>query len=140
MLNPNTASDIANPGQIAIQGARNMYVRPEPDSIAPHDGYGGGTPKPRKDSADSARMTAPRPIVARMMMVAAMLGSRWRTMILAWPQPIARAASMYWLSISASVAPRMTREFVAVPRTASDRMTFRRPGPRTAMTDRMMMR
>ena len=52
MLNPNTASEIATPGQIAIHGARNIYVRPEPDSIAPHAGYGGGTPKPRNESAD----------------------------------------------------------------------------------------
>src|SRR5262249_11284512 len=81
MLNPNTASEIATPGHTAIHGARNMYVRPEPDNIAPHDGYGGGTPKPRNDSADSARMTAPSPIVARMMMVATTFGSRWRTMM-----------------------------------------------------------
>src|SRR5207247_2631046 len=59
MLKPKTASEIATPGHTAIHGARNMYVRPEPESIAPHDGKGGGTPKPRNESADSARVTAP---------------------------------------------------------------------------------
>src|SRR5216683_5166033 len=59
MLNAKTASEIATPGHTAIHGARYMYVRPEPESIEPHDGYGGGTPKPRNDSADSARITPP---------------------------------------------------------------------------------
>ncbi len=65
---------MAAPGQSAIHGARYMYERPDPESIAPHDGYGGGTPKPRKDSADSARIAEPSPIVARMMIVAATFG------------------------------------------------------------------
>lgn len=93
MLKPNTASEIAAPGHTAIHGARNMYVRPEPESIAPHDGHGGGTPKPRNESAYSARIAAPRPIVARMMIVAITFGRMWRRMTRVWPQPSARAAS-----------------------------------------------
>src|SRR5436190_24388371 len=92
MLNPKTASEIATPGHTAIHGARNMYVRPEPESMAPHDGKGGGTPKPRNESADSARVTAPSPMVARMMTVAVTLGRIWRVMIRAWPPPSPRAA------------------------------------------------
>jgi hypothetical protein len=38
MLKPKTASEIAAPGHIAIPGARYMKDRPEPESIAPHDG------------------------------------------------------------------------------------------------------
>src|SRR5262249_7981243 len=76
MLKPKTAREMAAPGQMAIHGARYMNERPEPESIAPHEGEGGGTPKPRKESADSARIAAPRPMVARMMIVAATLGSR----------------------------------------------------------------
>ena len=38
MLKPNTASEIASPGQMAIHGARYMYERPEPESMAPQDG------------------------------------------------------------------------------------------------------
>src|SRR2546425_13331231 len=87
MLNPKTASEIATPGHTAIHGARNMYVRPEPESIAPHDGKGGGTPKPRNESADSARVTAPSPIVARMMIVAVTLGRIWRGGVRRGPHP-----------------------------------------------------
>src|SRR5262249_20946651 len=140
MLKPKTASEIATPGHTAIHGARSMYGRPEPDSIAPHDGYGGGTPKPRNESADSARMTAPRPIVARMMIVAATFGSKWRTMMRACPQPMARAASTNWLCITLSVAPRITREFVAAAMMATEMMRLSRPGPSTAITDKMMTR
>src|SRR5437870_13483579 len=92
MLKPKTASEIATPGHTAIHGARNMYVRPEPESIAPHDGKGGGTPKPRNESADSARVTAPSPIVARMMIVAVTLGRIWRGVVPSGPQAGGRAA------------------------------------------------
>jgi hypothetical protein len=74
MLKPKTASEMAAPGNKAIHGAWYMNVRPEPDSIPPQEGYGGGTPKPRNESADSARITIPSPIVARMMIVAMMFG------------------------------------------------------------------
>src|SRR5437870_10896890 len=93
MLKPKTASEIATPGHTAIHGARNMYVRPEPESIAPHDGKGGGTPKPRNESADSARVTAPSPIVARMMIVAVTLGRIWRGLLQAGPPASGRPAS-----------------------------------------------
>src|SRR5256714_8457946 len=86
-----TAYEIATPGHTAIHGARNMYVRPEPESIAPHDGKGGGTPKPRNESDDSARIVAPSPIVARMMIVAMTLGRMWRAMKRPWPPPRPRA-------------------------------------------------
>ena len=89
MLKANTASEIATPGQIAIQGARNMYVRPDPESIAPHDGKGGGTPKPRNESADSARITPPRLMVASTMIVGMTLGRMWRTITRRCGQPAA---------------------------------------------------
>ena len=38
ILKPNTASEIASPGQMAIHGARYMYERPEPESMAPQEG------------------------------------------------------------------------------------------------------
>jgi hypothetical protein len=62
-------------GNSAIHGAWHMNERPDPDSIPPHDGYGGGMPNPRNDSPDSARMTVPSPIVARIRIVAITLGS-----------------------------------------------------------------
>ena len=73
-------------------------------------------------------------------MVAVTFGSRWRTMMRACPQPMARAASTYVCCIAVSVAPRITREFVAASNSASERTTLSRPGPRTAITDRMMIR
>src|SRR6185436_9200304 len=75
MLKPNTASEMAAPGKSAIHGAWIMNERPEPAIIEPHDGYGGGTPKPRNESADSTRITVPRPMVASTMMVASTLGT-----------------------------------------------------------------
>src|SRR5207249_12130011 len=93
-----------------------MDERPEPESIAPHDGYGGGMPKPRNDSAASARITWPRPMVARMRMVAITFGRTYRITMRRCPAPSARAASMYGLAITDSAAPRMTREAPAAPR------------------------
>src|SRR5207247_414637 len=121
------------PGHTAIHGARNMYVRPEPESIAPHDGKGGGTPKPRNESADSARIAAPRPIVARMMIVAMRFGTIWRAMMRAWPQPSARAASTYVDWATAVAAPRITRELAAAVGPASETPRVRRPGPWAAL-------
>src|SRR5262249_48479389 len=106
----------------------------------PDAGYGGGTPNPRKESADSARIAAPSAIVARMMIVAATLGRMWRTMIRAWPQPTARAASTYVPWAIAIVAPRITRELTAAMMIASESTTLKSPGPSTAITDRTMTR
>ena len=117
-----------------------MYERPDPDSIPPHEGYGGGTPKPRKDRADSARIALPRPIVARMMIGAATFGSTWRARIRRWPQPSARAPSTYGLPTTATVALRITREAPAAPATPRARITFSRPGPKTAISERTMIR
>src|SRR2546428_11598566 len=107
MLKPKTASEIATPGHTAIHGARSMYVRPEPESIPPHDGYGGGAPKPRNDSADSARVAAPRAVGAGVMMGAVTVGNRWRTVMRACPQPLARPAPPDWLCITPRGAPRI---------------------------------
>ena len=74
ILNPNTAILIATPGQIAIQGALYMYERPEPLSISPQEGYGGGTPNPKKLSVASTRITAPKALVATMMIGAMTFG------------------------------------------------------------------
>src|SRR5262245_57325515 len=115
MLKPKTASEIAAPGNSAIHGAWYMNDRPEPDSMPPHDGYGGGMPKPRNESADSARMTVPRPMVARMMIVAITFGNTWRRITRQCPAPSARAASTYGFCMVDSAAPRITREVPAAP-------------------------
>ena len=56
------------------------------------------------------------------------------------PAPTARAASTWGCCATVMVAPRITRELVAAVMTASERITFSRPGPSTAMTDSTMTR
>ena len=75
MCVPQTTSVNASPGQITIHGARNMKLRFVPLSIAPHEGWGGGTPYPRKLRTDSVRMTPGRRIVNPTMSGAAMFGN-----------------------------------------------------------------
>jgi len=47
---------------------------------------------------------------------------------------------MYWFSMIAIVAPRMTRDAPADPRIPSAMITLTRPGPITAMIDRITTR
>src|SRR6266540_468687 len=119
MLKPNTARLMATPGQIAIQGALYMYERPEPLSISHHEGYGGGTPKPRKLKAASVRITVPRLMVAMMMIGAMMFGRMYRRMMRRWWAPTARAASTNCCSLAAMAALRMMRELLEAERTPS---------------------
>src|SRR5215470_5236019 len=91
MLKPKTAREMAAPGKMAIHGARCMKERPEPASMAPQDGRGGGTPRPRKESEDSARMTPPSPMVATMITVASRFGTTWRSTTRRCGVPMARA-------------------------------------------------
>ena len=74
------------------------------------------------------------------MIVPATLGRMCRTMMRRCPQPMARADSMYTFSATLMVVPRMTREALAAPITPSARTMFRRPGPSTAMMERMTTR
>src|SRR5262250_3426807 len=138
MLKPKTAKEMAAPGKMAIQGARCMKERPEPASMAPQDGRGGGTPRPRKESEDSARMTPPSPMVATMITVASRFGTTWRSTMRRCGVPMARADSMYGFSITESAAPRITRALEAATRIDRERMRFKSPGPSTAMRERMI--
>src|SRR5260370_410735 len=52
MLNPKTASEMAAPGNTAIQGAWYMNERPDPYSLPPQDGYGGGVAQPNDDALE----------------------------------------------------------------------------------------
>src|SRR5262245_41270778 len=140
MLKPNTASEIAAPGNSAIHGARYMNERPDPESIPPHEGYGGGIPNPRNESADSARITVPRPMVATMMTVASTFGSTWRTTMRQCPEPSARAASTYGFCIVEGSAPRLTTEVPAAPRIDSAMIKFSRPGPSAATSESTITR
>ena len=54
---------MAVPGIYVSHGASNIYFFPS-DSMLPHVASGGGTPKPRKLSADSVSIAEAMPIVA----------------------------------------------------------------------------
>ncbi len=47
------------PGKSTRCGAFCAYSAADTDSMRPHEGYGSGTPSPRKDSAASTRMALP---------------------------------------------------------------------------------
>ena len=78
MLKPSTASMIARPGKITIQGACSMKPRPSA-SIRPSDGVGGRTPTPRNDSEASTRMAIAISTEAWTSTGVAALGRMWRS-------------------------------------------------------------
>ena len=65
---------MATPAQTAIHGARTMKTRPDALSMRPQDGYGGGTPNPKKLKEASAKMMEPSETVAVIIMGAITLG------------------------------------------------------------------
>jgi len=79
-------------------------------------------------------------MVASTMIVGMTLGRMWRTITRRCGHPVAYAASTYVCPATARVAPRITRELVAAMMSASESTTLRSPGPRTAITDRMITR
>src|SRR3989442_14666945 len=63
-------------------------------SMFPHEGTGGWIPKPRYESADSVRITAPTSIIATTMSSGSTFGKIWRGLTrppLAPPVPAAAA-------------------------------------------------
>src|ERR1700733_16332757 len=89
-------------------GAVRTYSAADSDSILPQDGYGSGTPRPRKDSEDSVRMVDPNCAVASTISGASVLGSTWRSAMRVSLMPIAFAASTKGCSRSDSVLARVT--------------------------------
>src|SRR5512143_2538110 len=55
-VNPKVVSINVKPAQVIGQGELRIKLNPS-DKIAPHDGVGGGTPKPRKDNPASKVIT-----------------------------------------------------------------------------------
>src|SRR5258705_12766884 len=66
------------PGANASHGPWNMKVRPDPDSIPPQVGVGGGTPRPRKERLDSTRVMETTQVVSRTMIGGMMFGRMCR--------------------------------------------------------------
>ena len=80
MLNAATVRKMANPGKTASHHAYSMFCSAE-KRMFPHDGVGRGTPKPRKESADSMRTAEATPKLADTRTGANAFGSRCRKMI-----------------------------------------------------------
>src|SRR5262249_52703619 len=77
--------------------------------MLPQVGAGGGTPKPRNDSALSDSSTQPNMLVDSTATGAMQLGSTWRNIETNSALPIMREASTYSRSRIDSTVPRTTR-------------------------------
>ena len=77
--------------------------------MLPQVGAGGGTPRPRKDSALSARMTQPNMDVASTVSGAMQFGSTWRHIVYSSELPSTREDSMNSFSRRDSTVPRTMR-------------------------------
>ena len=99
---------MARPGKRAIHQATTMKPRPSA-TICPHEGSGGGTPRPRKLRVASSRITDPTCRVANTMMVLKTLGRMWRDMIRAGEEPMERANTTKSRSLTLSTSPRIWR-------------------------------
>ena len=78
-------------------------------SIAPHDGVGGCTPRPRNDSAASDRIAPARPRVAITITGLITFGSTWRMITRGDFAPSAFAAVTYSISRTFKTWPRTSR-------------------------------
>src|SRR5258705_4786722 len=117
-----------------------MKVRPDPDSIPPQGGVGGGAPRPRKERLDSARMTVPTRVVSRTMIGGMMFGRMCRHRMRFVEAPIDCAACTHIFSRTDTTAERMMREPAMPHRKPSVKIICGKPGPRTGTTDSTMMR
>src|SRR5215211_9348100 len=97
--------------------------------MPPHEGLGGGTPRPRKDSDASARIAPPIVTDATTMIGAETLGRMcWKT-IRTGHAPTTRAASTYGSVLIASVAERTIRQAAGRMPSESAQMMFHMLGP-----------
>ena len=79
-LRPSTVKKMARPGNTDSHGAARIWSRAS-DSMLPQLGKGGRMPRPRNDSAASARMAPPMPSVAITISGPRMLGRTWVNMM-----------------------------------------------------------
>src|SRR3990170_4947325 len=130
-LNAMTVRRIAAPGAVTRCGATKRKCRPSP-IIDPHDGAGGATPRPRKESPASATMARAIPKVASTRIGESALGRMCRRRRRAGELPTARADSTNSLVLTESTCARITRAYPTHPRIERAKRTFPNEGPRTA--------
>src|SRR6188768_2139232 len=107
-LKANTTSKMAAPGIRNNHGASKMYDRPSAKML-PQVAYGGRTPKPRNDSADSVKIACATLIVAVTSTGAIAFGTMCRKMIRHSGNPSALAAVTKSRSRSARNSARTKR-------------------------------
>src|SRR5215467_9791506 len=86
--------------------------------MLPQLGVGGWMPRPRKDSADSARMIWPTARLAATIITGRALGSRWRSITRMAPAPTERVATMNSRDRSDSASARTRRLTLPQPTNA----------------------
>ncbi|MNN22858.1 hypothetical protein D3C81_1362350 [compost metagenome] len=122
------------PGASASHGPWNMKVRPSPDSMPPQVGAGGGTPRPRKDRPDSARIAVPTRVVNSTITGGSTLGRMWRNRMRPVDAPIDCAACTYMFSRTDTTALRTMREPPMPSSSPSVQTICQLPGPSTDTT------
>ena len=131
MLKLRTVNMIATPGKTASHHLFATSVSRLSASILPHVGTSGGTPRPRKESAASDRMTLATLKDAITVNGARMFGRIVRKMMENVLSPMARAASTNSFSRSDKVSARTIRAYVTHCPTPSTRIRFHTPEPST---------
>src|SRR5690349_12400237 len=101
--------------------------------MPPQDDAGGGTPRPRNESALSASSAQPKSAVASTMMGARQLGSTWRNIVKGSELPMTREASTNSFSRTESTLERTTRATDGMYASASAEITPTRDGPKTVI-------
>ena len=100
-LKPITTVRMARPGKVATH---HWFTSSRPsDTIDPHSGVGGTTPRPRNDRPANTRMALPRSSVTSTISGPTAFGMIWRNRMCVGPKPIAWAAATY--SASAGRSP-----------------------------------
>src|SRR5438309_8970631 len=107
-LNAISVSESAIAGASTMWGEMRMAWKPSA-AMAPQEGVGGGTPRPRKLRKASKRIAMGMPMVAWTISGPRAFGRMWRKMILLALAPPERAASTNSRSRKASVWPRTSR-------------------------------
>src|SRR5690606_28867079 len=113
MFSASVVSMMARPGQNAIHQAMPRYPRPLA-TIAPQVKSGGCMPRPRKLSADSARMTVAKSMADIVISVGTTSGAIWRSRMRAELAPIDRAALTNMRSRSSSTSARAVRKYTGM--------------------------
>src|SRR2546423_2577859 len=130
-LNAIRVSDSAIAGARTIWGAMRNAWKPSA-AIAPHDGVGGWTPRPRKLRNASNRIACGMPNVAWTMIGPRAFGRMCRERILLGRVPLDRAASTNSRSRSDIACPRTSRAMSIQRVTAMAKMILSSPRPKSS--------